>query len=133
MIFSALLKIVFHDDTDSMAIRYRTDGKLFNLRTLQARTKAKEERVRDFLFADDCALNACSEVEMQRNMDTFSSACDAFGLTISTKKTGGGGMLQPAPSTTYSDPTITVKGQKLPTVDKFTYLSSTVSRKNVWE
>ena len=85
MVFSAMLKTAFHDDTDSMVIRI--GGKLFNLRILQARTNVKEERVRDFLFADDCALNASSEDEMQRNMDKVSSACDAFGLTISTKKT----------------------------------------------
>ena len=89
-----------------MAIRYSTRGKLFNLRSLQAIGKAKEERVCDFLFADDCALNASSEDEMQWNMDTFSSACDAFGLTISTKKTEV--MFQPAPHTNYSDPTITI-------------------------
>ena len=59
-------------------------------------------------------------------MDIFSSACDAFGLTISTKKTEV--MFQPTPHTNYSDPTITVKGQKLPTVDKFTYPGSTLSR-----
>ena len=57
------------------------------MRRLQARTKLKEERVRDFLFGDDCALNASSEDEMQRNMDKCSSDCDAFGLTINTKKT----------------------------------------------
>ena len=85
VVFSAMLKTAFHDDTDSMVIR--TVGKLFNLRRLQARTNVTEERVRDFLFADDCAQNASSEDEMQRNMDKFSSACDAFGLTISKKKT----------------------------------------------
>ena len=58
MVFSAMLNTAFHDDTDSMAIRYRTDGKLFSLRRLQVRTKVKDERVHDFLFADDCALNA---------------------------------------------------------------------------
>ena len=87
MVFSAMLKTTFHDDTDSMAIRYRTDGKLFNLRRLQARTKVKEEKVRHFMYADDCALNASSEDEMQRNMDTFLSTCGAFGFTISTAKT----------------------------------------------
>ena len=87
MVFSAMLEIAFHDGTDSMTIRYRTDGKLFNLRRLQARTKVKEERVRDFLFADECAaVNASSEDDMQRNMDTFLSTGDAFGFTISTKK-----------------------------------------------
>ena len=37
-------------------------------------------------------------------------------------------MFQSAPHTNYSDPTITVKGQKLQTVDKFTHLGSTQSR-----
>ena len=55
----------------------------------------KEERVRDFLFADDCALSASSDDEMQRNMDKFSAACDVFGLTVSTKKTE----VMPAPQT----------------------------------
>ena len=44
MVFSAMLKTAFQDDTDFMAIRYGTDGKLFNLRRLQAKTKVKEER-----------------------------------------------------------------------------------------
>ena len=70
-VFYAMLKTAFHDDTDSMAIRFHSDGKLINLQT---RTNVKERKVRDFLFADDCALNASSEDEMHRNMDTFSSA-----------------------------------------------------------
>ena len=91
----------------------------------EARTKVKEERVRDFLFADDGAVNASSEDEIQRYMDKF-SASDVFGLTISTKKTEV--VFQPAPHTNYSNPTITVNGQKLQTVDKFTYLGSALSR-----
>ena len=59
-------------------------------------------------------------------MDTFSSACDAFGLIVSTKKTEV--MFQSAPHTNYSHPTIKVKDQKLQTADKFTYLGSTMSR-----
>ena len=35
---------------------------------------------------------------------------------------------QPAPGKPYKEPTITVKGQKLQMVDKFTYLGSTLSR-----
>ena len=70
------------------------------------------------LSAGDCALNVILVDQMQRNMDRFASACDAFGLTISTKKTDV--VFQPTTHTNYSDPTITVKGQKLPNVDKFT-------------
>ena len=35
---------------------------------------------------------------------------------------------QPAPGKPYNEPTITVNGQKLKVVDKFTYLGSTLSR-----
>ncbi|XP_038077350.1 uncharacterized protein LOC119745200 [Patiria miniata] len=93
---------------------------------LQAVTKVKETIVRDLLFADDCALNASSEQEMQHEVNCFSSACDNFGLTISTKKTEV--MHQPAPGKPYQEPHVTVKGQNLKAVDNFTYLGSTLSR-----
>ena len=37
-------------------------------------------------------------------------------------------MYQPAPNKPYQEPTVTVNGQKLAAVDKFTYLGSTLSR-----
>ena len=43
------------------------------------------------LFADDCEINTGNEQEMQEGMDSFSSVCNIFVLTISTKKT------EPAP------------------------------------
>ena len=52
-----------------------------------------------------------------------SQSCD---LTISTKKTEA--VHQPAPGKPYNEPTITVNGQNLKVVDKFTYLESTLSR-----
>ena len=81
-----MLSDAFRDCESGINIRYRSDGKLFNLRKLQAVTKIKETIVRDLLFADDCALNAGDEQEMQQYMDKLSSACDNFSLTISTKK-----------------------------------------------
>ncbi|XP_076035371.1 uncharacterized protein LOC143021649 [Oratosquilla oratoria] len=85
-----------------------------------------ETVVRDFLFANDCALNASDEQKMQQHMDMLSSACDYFGLTISTKKTEV--MYQPAPGKQYQEPQIQVNGQTLQAVDTFTYLGSTLSR-----
>jgi len=126
MIFSAMLIDAFTDSDDGIPIQYRMDGSLFNQRRLQAVTKIKETIIRDLLFADDCALNAGSEEVMQVSMDKFSSACDNFGLTISTKKTEV--MHQPAPGKPYQEPVIHVKGQKLQAVDNFTYLGSTLSR-----
>ena len=106
MMFSAMLAEAFREDSDGIPINSGTDGKLFNLRRLHAKFKVKMDCVRDLLFADDCALNACSEPEMQQSMDKFSSACNAFGLTISTKQTEV--MYQPAPNKDYTVPTINV-------------------------
>lgn len=115
MIFSATLTDAFQHCTEAVGLKYRTDGKLFNLRRLRAITKVKETVLRDFLFADDCALNASTEPEMQASMDKFSSACNNFGLTINIKKTEV--THQPAPHAPYSEPSITVNGQRLQAVD----------------
>ncbi|KAJ1090062.1 hypothetical protein NDU88_003202 [Pleurodeles waltl] len=88
MMISAMLSDAFCDDEEtSINIRYRTDGRLFNLRRLQAKIKVEEDSVSDFLFADDCALNGATEDQMQQSMNCFFTACKNFGLTISTKKT----------------------------------------------
>ena len=78
------------------------------------------------LYADDLAENVKSEEKMQGAVDRMSKACDNFQLTISTKMTVV--VHQTAPGKPYSEPTITVNGQKLQVVDKFTYLGSTFSR-----
>ena len=87
MMFSAMLSYAFRDCEPGIDIRYRSDGKLLNLRRLQAVTKVKETVIKDFLFADDCALNPGDEQDLQLQMDRFSSAYDNSGLTISTTKT----------------------------------------------
>ena len=126
MMFSAMLTDAFRDCEPGINIKFRTDGKLFNPRRLQAVTKVKETVLRDFLFADDCALNASDVHEMQVEMDSLSAACNNFGLTISTKKTEV--MFQPAPGNQYHEPKISVNGQTLQAVETFTYLGSTLSR-----
>jgi hypothetical protein len=124
MVFSAMLA---HTDAPfDVSIRHRMDGGLFNLRRLQAKTKVKMQPVREFLFADDCALGSSSESTMQEAMDSFATACDNFGLTISTQKTEV--MHQPAPGMLYIDPAITVNGASLKNTDKFVYLGSTINQ-----
>ena len=81
-----MLTDAFRDCKLGIRLKFRTDGKLFNLRRLQAITKVKETVLRDFIFANDCALNADDEHEMQAEMDNFSRACNNYVLTISTKK-----------------------------------------------
>ena len=127
LMFSAMLIDAFKEETYGVDISYRFDGGgLFKPTRLKAYTKVNTDSARDFLFADDCALNATSEEDMQASMDLFSKACKNFGLTISIAKTEV--LHQPAPGSTYTAPSIKCDGQTLPAVDKFTYLGSTLSR-----
>ena len=63
---------------------------------------------------------------MQKGVVQVSASCDSYNLTISIKKTEV--VYQPAPGKPYKEPTITMKGQRMQVVDKFTYLGSTLSR-----
>ena len=80
----------------------------------------------EFLFADDMAKGAPTAEKMQKGVDQVSNSCDSYDLTISIGKTEV--LYQPAPGKPYKEPTITVKGQRLQVVDKFTYLGGTLSR-----
>ena len=55
MMFSAMLTDAFCSGDIGVDYKFRTDGKLFNLRRFQAKTKVQKDIARDFLFADDCA------------------------------------------------------------------------------
>ena len=83
--FSAMLTDAFRDADVGIGINCWTDGSVFNLRRLQAKTKVSTDTINDFLIADDCALNAATEADMQHSVDLLSDACDNFGLTIKTK------------------------------------------------
>ena len=126
LMFSAMLNDAFCAERVGVDISYRTDGQLFNPRRLKAKTKIKPDTILDLLFADDCALNAGSEADLQRSVSNFSIACSNYGLTISTKKTEV--LHQPAPGKPYVEPNILINGQKINAVNRFTYLGSTLSQ-----
>ena len=108
MMFSDMLTDAFQDGDNGIPIRYRFDGKFFQLRRLQAKSKAQTEVLDEFLFADDMAKGAPTEEKMQKGVDQVSDSCDSYDLTISIKKTEV--VYQPAPGKPYKEPTITVKG-----------------------
>ena len=85
--FGIMLCEANNDLPDGIFIRFRTDGSLFNLRRLLARTKTIEEFITELLFADDCALLAHTKEAVQHIVNRFSDAAKNFGLTISLKKT----------------------------------------------
>ena len=63
---SAILTTAFQDGDNGIPMRYRFDGKLFNLRRLQAKSKVQTEVLGKFLFADDMAKCAPTEEKIQK-------------------------------------------------------------------
>ena len=76
--FAALLRWAFMDTADGIYIRTRLDGSLFNLQRLRSKKYTIEAMIRDLLFADDAALTAHREEDLQRIMDSLATACDFF-------------------------------------------------------
>ena len=105
--FGMFLKHAFDTTTEGIYLRTRSDGKLFNLARLRAKTKVRKVLIRDMLFADDAAVVTHTQEELQSLMDCFSQASKDFGLTISRKKTNDLGQDTEAP------PVITIDDYEL--------------------
>eukprot|EP00795_Rhopilema_esculentum_P000308 gene308-9962_t len=106
---------------EGIYIRTR-DGKLYSTAHLHAKTKVLSALIRDLLFADDAAIVAHSEADLQKLMDKLSHACKAFGLTIRIEKTK---IL--AQGVTDPNTSMKIDGNELENVNKFNYLGSTIS------
>ena len=119
--FSLLLRSAFLDCPEGVLLHSRSDGSLFDVRRLKAKTKIHDVTVREMLFADDAALVSHSEAGLQHLVNCFASACDAFGLTISVKKT------EVMAQGTDSPPSISIGENTLVNVSQFTNLGSTIS------
>ena len=107
--------------TQQQYLRTRSDGRLFNLARLRAKTEVRKVLIRDMLFADDAAVATHTQEEFQSLMDCFSQACKDFGLTISLKKTNVLGQ------DTEALPAIIIDNYELDAVCQFTYLGSTIT------
>ena len=96
LFFTCVLTHAVCDLKTGICIRYRLDGSLVDLRRLRAQTKSVERLIVEALFADDCALLAHSEADLQAIVNKFAEATHLFGLTISIKKTEV--LYQPSPA-----------------------------------
>ena len=121
ILFSLLLNHAFKHSTEGIHLHTRSDGKLFNLARLRAKTKVRTVFIRELLFEDDAALTTHKEEELQQLISQFSHTCKEFGLTISIRKTEVMGQDVPSP------PSITINNQLLEVADHFTYLGSIIS------
>ena len=119
--FSMLLSYAFKNSVEGIHLHTRSDGKLFNLARLKAKTKVRPVLIREMLFADDAAVTSHSEEGIQQLISQFAHVCNEFGLTISIKKTKV--MDQDVPA----QPSIYINQEVLENTDNFTYLGSTIT------
>lgn len=120
--FALLLRHAFKNSTEGVLLHTRSDGHLFNISRLRAKTRVREVLIRDMLFADDAAFVAHSQEELQLLLDRFSNACKDFSLTISLSKT------QILTVNSSNNPNLTIDNFILNAVESFTYLGSTVTQ-----
>ena len=80
--FSLVRSHAFRTSEDGIYIHTRSDGKLFNLVRLKAKSKISKVLIRELLFADDAALTSHSADRLQRLIDRFADACKEFDLNI---------------------------------------------------
>jgi hypothetical protein len=85
--FAVMLNYTFGSTTDGVLLSTRSDGNLFNLSRLKAKSQVHLKCLRDFLFADHAALVSNTESGLQLLVEKYNNACNEFGLTISLKKT----------------------------------------------
>ena len=119
--FALLLRHTFGTAQEGIYLWTRSDGSLFNLAHLNARTKVREALIRDMLFADDAAVMTHTHRKLQLLMDCFSQACKDFRLIISLKKTNVLGQDITAP------PVITINDYELKVIHQCMYLGSTIT------
>ena len=62
--FALLLKHAFGSTTEGIYLRTRSDGRLFNLARLRAKTKVRKVLIRNMLFADDAAVATHTQREL---------------------------------------------------------------------
>ena len=107
-------------------IRLRSNGGLFNLQRLKARTKVSLLLLRELLVVDDCALIAHNEDELQSILNDFARVASRYGFTISITKTDV--MPQPKLGSSPRDAVIKIDSKQLKAVKNFCYLDGFLSQ-----
>ena len=117
-----IVKRMVHYNIDTIFIY----PQLFNMRRLKAKTKVKATSIVYLQYADDCAIAAHTEADLQNTLDAFSEAYQLLGLTVNVTKTKV--LFQPAQPLTATAPNIDIEGTILENVDHFAYLATSRSR-----
>ncbi|XP_076028443.1 uncharacterized protein LOC143017538 [Oratosquilla oratoria] len=78
LFFTCVLNHAFRDLDLGVYLRFRSEGSVFDLRRLNAKTKTTEKLILEALFADDCALMAHKESDLQLIVDKFADVVDSI-------------------------------------------------------
>ena len=117
--FTAMLTDAFHNRNEGIVIRYRKDGNILNRCRLHAVSKVKETVLKDFLFADKCALRH------KNQMTHYQERVSILPTPSFIKRPKSCTNLVLADPTGKSN--ITMNNAVLNDEDKFIYLDSTQS------
>ena len=104
LFFTSMLRHTCKDLDKGFYLKYRLDCSIFDLRRLNAKSKFSFELLQEALFADDCALVAHSEEDLQLMLDYFADAARLFCLQKLLESTEV--LHQPAPKTAPNDATV---------------------------
>lgn len=124
-LFSIYLAAMYYEigrETPGIEISTRSDGGLFNLSRLKARTKVKHVKITELQYADDNATPAHLPEDLQISANTFSNAYTRFGLKINLGKTEV--LVQTPPNTDPPNTSVSINGVPIKQVDHFKYLGS---------
>ena len=69
-------------ETKGITLKFRLDGDIFDLKGLYAKTKIQKASLLELLFADDAAVCATSEFDMNEIIQVFYHVFILFGLII---------------------------------------------------
>lgn len=86
ILFTILLTFAFRQFEEGVYLHTWSNGKLFNLVRLQAKTKVGAVLIWEMLFGDDAAMATHTEKDLQKLISQFDHDCNEFGLTINIKQ-----------------------------------------------
>ena len=122
--FTAVLREALYNIGDGITIRLKLDGNLFNIRRLKSRN-TELQVIKELLYADDCALVAHNNEDMQIMLDSFGKTTRKYGLKISLAKTEY--ITQTVSNCMH--PPLGIYEKNIQNVNNFTYLGSVISAK----
>ena len=95
--------------------------RLYKPQILRTQSKVMLDIIHDFLLADDCALCASTEGDMQWMLDLFAEACANW--CSDNQHLEDGSHYQPAQGEPYVEPVITINDKKLKATGNFLILA----------